>query len=177
MMASVCTATRTMPVAADIMEHFARIETIFQCIKRKTIFRLTQNTKQVKHLLIVGPSIVACHAANNCVIAARMHGCSCSRTAFSMLNRSASPHACAPRSFWAKDPHPTATKKLLINKSLKRFSFLRIPKKRHSRTAILRAASHALEDLSRTARDPARQSALPHGRCRTGGMHRMVMAG
>ena len=83
MMASVCTATRTMPVAADIMEHFARIETIFQCIKRKTIFRLTQNTKQVKHLLIVGPSIVACHAANNCVIAARMHGCSCSRTAFS----------------------------------------------------------------------------------------------
>lgn len=53
-----------MPVAADIMEHFARIETIFQCIKRKTIFRLTQNTKQVKHLLIVGPSIVACHAAH-----------------------------------------------------------------------------------------------------------------
>ena len=117
-MASVCTATRTMPVAADITEHFERIETICQCIKRKTIFRLTQNTKQVKHLLIVGPSIVACHAANNCVIAARMHGCSCSRTAFSMLNRSASPHACAPRSFWAKDPHPTATKKLLINKSL-----------------------------------------------------------
>lgn len=25
--------------------------------------------------------------------------------------------------------------------------------------------------------NPARQSALPHGRCRTGGMHRMVMAG
>ena len=25
--------------------------------------------------------------------------------------------------------------------------------------------------------NPARQSALPHGRCRTGGMHRMVMDG
>ena len=97
-MASVCTATRTMPVAADIMEHFARIETIFQCIKRKTIFRLTQNTKQVKHLLIVGPSIVACHAANNCVIAARIHGCSCCNKAFGGFPRaSGSDSSCLRR--------------------------------------------------------------------------------